>query len=197
MRADALVRATILASGRVDQWNSPRRVTSNLEDLPKYYRDKVARSLVVEGQHLRAATSPSPNNQREFDIWFHPEVVGTNPRFTSTVLHELCHGYLGVEKGHNEQWRRLHARVLYHYHWTVGSIDHWPALVDLANWSYTKRGKSESTRDFLKRISADKDRWIRQADENQQKVNDIWCKMMNLDWVRKPPSPRQRKSQDS
>jgi len=193
-KADSLVRATILAGGRVDTWNTLRRVTSDLNDLPKYYRDKVTRSLEMEGSLLRAACNPSPNNSMEFDIWVNPDVVDETDRFRATILHELCHGYIGVGKGHNEQWRRLHARVLYHYHYTVHTVDNWPALVDLANWSYTKRGKSETTKDFLKRIHTDKERWIRQADEDQQKVNDTWCKMMNPEWTKSPNSQRPRQS---
>lgn len=176
-RADALVRATLLASGRIDVWNTVRRVTSDLNELPKFYRDKVTRSLELEGDMLRAAASPSPNNRLEFDLWFNPAVVDNGDRFRATILHEICHGYIGVEKGHTEQWRRLYARVLFHYHYTVASIDHWQALVDLSNWSYTKRGKSESTRDFLKRINADKERWVLQANEERDRVRDTWNRM--------------------
>lgn len=194
-RADNLVRATILAGGKVETWNSVRRVTSDLRDIPKTYRDKVARELDVQKGLLRAACNPSPYNDHEFDIWVNPEVVGDSQRFRATVLHELCHGYRNVWEGHDVQWRRLHARVLFHYHYTVHSIDHWPALVDLANWSYTKRGKSESTGDFLKRIAADKEKWIKQAEEDQQRVNDLWCSITNPGWTRSTPtSKRMRKS---
>ena len=172
-----MVRATILAQGRVDQWNSARRVTSDLEDLPKYYRDKVTRSLEQEGDNLRAATSPSPNNGTEFDLWFNPQHVENTPRFRATVLHELCHGYIGVGKSHNDQWRRLYTRVLCHYDATVAEIDCWPSLVDLANWRYTKRGRTEATKDFLKRINADKSRWLEQASQEADKVDGLWVKM--------------------
>ncbi len=175
-RADALVRATLLAGGRVDIWNTPRRVTSSIEDLPKFYRDKVTRCL-NEGEMLRGASNPSPNNRHEFDLWFNPDIVGTTDRFQATVLHELCHGYVGVEKGHESPWRRLYARTLFHHHHAVAPIEHRSSLVDLANWSYTKRAKSETTAQFLARIHLDRAVWFDQAEHEHDRVKQAWTKM--------------------
>lgn len=176
-RADALVRATILASGRVDTWNSIRRVTSDSLHLAKSDRDKVTRSIDENGERLRAATIPCQHSATEYDLWFNPDVVDDTGRFRATVVHELCHAYLGVECGHQERWRRLYARTLYHYHFAVEPIDHWHSLVDLANWTYTKKTKSESTNQFLRRIHGDKEKWIRQANEEFDRVADIWTRM--------------------
>lgn len=176
-RLDHLVKAVILSSGPVDTWHTIRRVTSDLNDLPKSYRDKVTRALELEGELLRAICSPSPNNDYEFDLWFNPAVLDNTSRFQATILHELCHGYIGVDKGHNDQWRRLYTRTLFHYHNQVAPIDHYISLVDLSNWRYTKRGKSETSRQFLKRINSDKTRWLQQADEERDRVRDIWKRM--------------------
>lgn len=176
-RADTLVRATILASGRVDQWNSVRRVTSDPAHLAKSDRDKVTRSVDTNGERLRAATIPCQHSATEFDLWFNPDVINMSDRFKATVIHELCHVYLGVEQGHQERWRRLYARTLYHYHFSVEPINHWHSLVDLANWTYTKRAKSESSSQFLRRINGDKEKWIRHANDEHDRVTDIWNRM--------------------
>jgi predicted SprT family Zn-dependent metalloprotease len=176
-RADALVRATILASGRVDQWNSIRRVTSDSLHLAKSDRDKVARSIDTNGERLRAATIPCQHSATEYDLWFNPDVVNGSDRFTATVIHELCHVYLGVEHGHQERWRRLYARTLYHHHFAVNPIDHWHSLVDLSNWTYTKRSKSESSGQFLRRINGDKEKWIRHANDEHDRVAGLWTRM--------------------
>jgi hypothetical protein len=178
-RADALVRATLLASGRVDQWNSVRRVTSDPQHLAKSDRDKVTRSIDTNGERLRAATIPCQHSAYEFDLWFNPDVVDGTDRFKATVIHELCHVYLGVEFGHQERWRRLYARALYHHHFSVEPIDHWHSLVDLANWTYTKRSKSESSGQFLRRINGDKEKWIRHANDEHDRVAEIWNRMMS------------------
>jgi hypothetical protein len=176
-RADALVRATVLASGRVETWNSIRLVTSDLTHLPKSDRDRVASAASKDGTFFRACCLPCAHNEYEADLWFNPLIVDGSDRFRATVLHELCHVYLGVKAEHGDRWRRLYARVLYHYHYEVSPINHWHSLVTLANWSYTKRGKSESSGQLLRRINGDKEKWIRQANEEHDKVIETWTKM--------------------
>jgi predicted SprT family Zn-dependent metalloprotease len=176
-RADSLVRATILASGRVDQWNSVRLVTSDLNRLPKSDRDRVASAASKDGTFFRACCLPCTHNQYESDLWFNPAVVDGSDRFRATVLHELCHVHVGVSAGHGDRWRRLYARVLYHYHFEVSPINHWHSLVTLANWSYTKRSRSESTGQFMRRINGDKEKWIRQANDEHDRVMEIWTRM--------------------
>lgn len=194
-RIDAIVRATVLASGTVHTWNSPRRVTTDPMDLSKAHRVKVAEFLNQPGE-IRGVTFTCENNDYEFDIWINPAVVqADNPNFRSTLLHELCHGYRGAGKGHDPAWRRLYARALFHYHYASYTIDHYISLVDLANWRYTKRGKTETSGDFLKRINHDRETWLRQADDEHEKVHDIWAKMLDPNWTRQPASPRQKRSQ--
>lgn len=174
---DALVRATFLASGRIDQWHSVRRVTTDIDDLERVRRPVVAQSLSEPGE-IRGFTFTSTYNPSEFDLWLNPSVVDTaNPNFRATLIHELCHGYLGTKHGHDKVWRRLYTRVLFHYHHAVSPIDHHIALVDLANWRYTKRAKSENTAQFLKRINADRESWIVQASHEFDRVKDTWKRM--------------------
>ncbi len=171
------MRATLLAHGKLETWNTPRRVTTDVRDLDRVRHPVVARCLSETGI-TRAITFTSTHNRHEFDIWINPDVVEPeNPNFSATVLHELCHGYLGTEKEHNKTWRRLYARVLFHYDHAISPIDHHPALVDLANWRYTKRSKTETTSQFLKRINADRDTWLRQAEDEMERVEATWKRM--------------------
>ncbi|MFN2638063.1 MAG: SprT-like domain-containing protein, partial [Gemmatimonadaceae bacterium] len=176
-RADALVRATLLATGRVDTWNSVRRVTTDVQDLERVRRHVVTRSLSQTGS-VRGITFEAQHNRHEFDMWLNPDAVTEdNSNFRATLVHELCHVYLGTSRGHDKVWRRLYARALFHYHHAVSPIDHHIALVDLNNWRYTKRAKSENTAQFLKRINADREDWIVQASHEFEKVNETWKRM--------------------
>lgn len=188
-QAKSLVRATVIASGNAGPWwNSPRRITSDHQSLPKAHRAKVADFLEQPGE-IRAVTFLSQNNDMEFDIWFNPELVKPeDPNFRATVIHELCHGYRGVGKGHDQAWRRLYAKSLFHYHHLVHTIEHHIALVDLTNWRYTKRGRTEKTGQFLKRINDDREIWLRQAYEELDQVQELWMKL-------RPDSKLQKRSQ--
>lgn len=178
-KLDALVRATLLASGRVETWNSVRRVTTNIDDLERVRRHVVTQSLSTQGE-LRGITFASTHNGSEFDVWINPSIVDAdNPNFRATVIHELCHVYLGTKRGHDKTWRRLYARALFHYHHVVSLIEHYKALVDMTNWRYTKRAKSESTSEFLRRINTDREAWIVQAVSELERVEECWNRMMS------------------
>lgn len=175
-RADALVRATLLADGRVDTWMSLRRVTTKVEDLETIRRPVVTRHL--EKGNIRGFTFTATHNEHEVDLWFHSGWVDpVNPNFRASILHELCHAYLGTRKGHDKTWRRLYARCLFHYHHAVYPIEHHMSLVDLNNWIYTKRGKQETTNQFLKRINADREAWVIQASHEFERVKETWKRM--------------------
>lgn len=176
--ADKLVRAAILARGRVQNWNSLRKVTTVSRDVPTKHRHRIDEGLNSPTEVLHAITLVCPHNEYEFDLWINPVVVHpTKGNFRATILHELCHGYLGVARGHDSSWRRLYARVLFHYHTQVYAIDHYESLVTLANWSYTKRTKSETTSHFVKRIDLDKKIWLDEAKTEAQQVADIYARM--------------------
>jgi hypothetical protein len=153
-RIDRVVRATILANGRVNTWNSPRLVTTNNKALHKRHT-----AVCEEGANndVRAICFRCTHNPHEFDIWVNPILTSHDVHYRVTLLHELCHGYIGPEKGHGGQWRRLFARALIHYSNQEHTIDFCSSLVDLANWTYTKRGRSETTDQFLSRIKRDKE----------------------------------------
>lgn len=176
---DALVKATVLASGRVGTWNTVRRVTSDPMDLAKAHRVKVS-ELLAAPEEIRGIAFTCQNNVNEFDLWINPGIVDSdNSNFRATVVHELCHGYRGTGKGHDPVWRRLYARSLFHYDAQVHTINHHSSLVDLSNWRYTKRGKTETTPQFLKRINADRDKWRAQAEDESEQVGTIWKRMIS------------------
>lgn len=176
-RLDRIVRAVILSSGRVEVWNTPRRVTTDSKDLAPAHRSVVARSMSETGD-FRGLCFTCTNNPLEFDLWFNPAIVDRyNSNFWATVIHELCHGYLGTQHGHDQVWRRLYARALFHCHHEVHAIDHHVSLVDMANWRYTKRAKSETSAQFLKRINKDRAKWIATGFEQADRVAEIYKRM--------------------
>jgi len=171
--ADRLVRSVFLAPGRVETWNTLRRVTTEPKDVSALYRKEIyERSLDTQ---LRAACVPVEHNGYEFDIWFNPAIVSaTDQSFKATIAHELCHGYLGTHRGHQRSWRRFYVRSLWHYNRQVEPISHLESLVDLMFWRYTKRMDGERTKDFLKRIRLDRDDTLAYAETESDKVAQIF-----------------------
>lgn len=145
-KADRLVRAVLLQSGRADL-TAPRLVTSDskrlLPDNKAYLRDHTV-SLGVCFQ-----------DGDNFDIWISPSYIDpTKDLYIDTVLHELCHGYLGLYN-HNQRWKRFYGRVLYQYHALVKPIDI-EGLITTALDRYTKQGQDESYPKYLARLDQEK-----------------------------------------
>ncbi len=172
--SDRLVRSVFLSSGRGDIWNSLRRVSTDTKDVSPLYRREIHEKALGPA-HLRAACIPVQHNGYEFDIWVNADIVSsTDEPFKATLLHELCHGYLGTHKGHERSWRRLYARTLYHYHRQIHPLNHIDSLVDLAFWRYTKRVEGERTKDFLKRLAQDKDDTMDYARAEEERVQRVF-----------------------
>lgn len=64
--------------------------------------------------------------QEAFKIWMNPELAPDSLLFEMTILHELCHGYLGPGTMHNRLWRRYYGVVLSMYSALVN-----PKLLDV------------------------------------------------------------------
>lgn len=172
--ADRLVRSVFMAPGRVDVWNSLRRVTTDPKDVSVHYRKEIY-ERASQTTHLRAACVPVSHNAYEFDLWINPAIVSsTDEPFKATLLHELCHGYLGSHKGHERDWRRFYTRTLYHYHRQVHPLEHLESLVDLVFWRYTNRVKDERTHEFLQRIRRDKQDAMTYAESEAYRVQQIF-----------------------
>lgn len=165
-RLNQTLRCTILANGRVDSWNSPRVVTTDLSKLSKRYRTVCS----TQGDGTNAICFTCDHNPHEFDIWVNPERDIRSESYRVTLLHELTHGYLGTTKGHNAQWRSLFARTLWHYSEHYYSLECLKSYVDLAYYRYTKRGKTESSKQFLERIQQDRDLTFKAAEREHSRV---------------------------
>lgn len=172
--ADRLVRSVFMAPGRVEVWNSLRRVTTDPREVSSEYREEIYEQANSSAL-LRAACIPVQQNSYEFDLWVNPAIVSaTDEPFKATLVHELCHGYLGTSNGHERPWRRFYTRALYHYHRQIHPLEHLDSLVDLVFWRYTKRGKDERTHEFLKRIRQDKQDAIAYAELEADRVQQIF-----------------------
>lgn len=56
---------------------------------------------------------PDPDPEK-FHIWMNPAFKLPYFKFYMVLLHELTHGYAGMQYGHNSHWRRWYYRVLWH-----------------------------------------------------------------------------------
>lgn len=50
-----------------------------------------------------------------FKVWLNPSLEPHSLLFELTLIHELCHGYLGSDKMHNAEWRAYFGKVLILY----------------------------------------------------------------------------------
>jgi hypothetical protein len=50
-----------------------------------------------------------------FKIWLNPSLEPHSVLFELTLIHELCHGYLGSKKMHNAEWRAYYGKAVILY----------------------------------------------------------------------------------
>lgn len=146
IQADRIVRAVLLHSGRVDVY-SPDLVTCEEEDFSesekKYIRENPG-SLGVCFKNHKVDT---------FDIWISPAFKSDSNAYKDTILHELCHGYLGAYK-HGHRWLRFFGRVLYAYDTIVEPISRETQLPN-ALLRYMKQHSDEGYGKYMDRIDTE------------------------------------------
>jgi hypothetical protein len=106
--ADRVVRAVLLRSGKALNIYMPGLVTSDQEQLAP--KDK---SYILDNPSSLGVCFKD-NDSNSFDIWVSPSFDPNHIGYKDTVLHELCHGYLGAYK-HSHRWLRFFGRVLCAY----------------------------------------------------------------------------------
>lgn len=152
-RANRLVRSVLLQSKqrRSQVSNYLHCATSNIELLAEENQEYVLSNPEVLGASFA--------HDSRFDIWLSPAYyVVDNDIYIDTLLHELCHGYLGVSTTcyHNQRWKRFFGRVLHHYHLVVRPLD-----LDMLRTTmlkrYTKQGADENYVKYLNRIDLELD----------------------------------------
>lgn len=146
-KAERLVRAVLLQSGRAQQ-RSLRLVTSDPALLQSENRDYVEASSDALGVCF------GHEEDQVFDIWLSPAYTDySNDLFHDTILHELCHGHLGLYK-HNQRFRRFFSRVLFHYNDLVSPIDYSKQISDTVR-RYTDQRADESLSKYVDRMYAE------------------------------------------
>jgi hypothetical protein len=103
-----VARATYLLSGDRTKIPYLNLLTDVWEEMPEY-RDRVAKDSTVglccaRGSQIKA-----------FDIWLHPNFIDNAEGPEITFMHELAHGFTGLDYGHQLYWRRFFTRLVYHY----------------------------------------------------------------------------------
>lgn len=173
MDADRLVRAVVLSNGRGAPIHFPRLVTHKRDtfdsDLPEYLKTA---GDGLDGQ-ARGRGSQAP-----FDMWINPKLDTSTAIFHETLLHELCHGYVGTDHGHERNWRQFFSRAIWHYNELVSPVSLSPGKrVEAMLKTYTRRTKSEQDSDLGIRLAGDKILFQRDTKAEKGRIYDLFNRM--------------------
>lgn len=165
-KANALVKAVLIAGGRADI-KIPGIITSDerrlLPDNREYVKDHPECLGVCFG------------DAHTFDIWISPQYSDTTSDiYRDTLLHELCHGNLGLYT-HNQRWRRFFGRVLFAYDALVHPIPVSSLLETTLN-RYTLIGRDESYSKYLERLHEEMDSIEKSAINERDQVSYLFSK---------------------
>jgi hypothetical protein len=165
-QANCLVKSVLVSGGRVDL-KVPGVVTSDagllLPDNREYVEDHPECLGVCFG------------DANSFDIWISPQYSNTSSDiYRDTLLHELCHGNLGLYT-HNQRWRRFFGRVLFAYDALVYPISV-SSLLEATLNRYTLIGRDESYSKYLERIHEEMDSIEKSAVNERDQVIYLFTK---------------------
>lgn len=162
-KADRLVRATLRRNGP-----QLRLITSDSAELTPTDRDYVQQNTDCLGVCF--------SEDDVFDIWISPSLKDpSNSFYRDTVLHELCHGYLG-EYTHNVRWRRFFGKILYHYSDLVYPLKVNPQVSRMIT-RYTRTGKTETASEYRLRREYEHGSIALQAMEEVTHVSRVFTRM--------------------
>jgi hypothetical protein len=101
---------------------------NNAQGYSKYSLGQISTKVVgLSGTdaHYIASNSNNPahplngicshNGSGYFKIWLNPVMKPHSLLFELTLIHELCHGYLGPGKMHNAEWRAFYGKAVIMY----------------------------------------------------------------------------------
>lgn len=83
-------------------------VTSSVAQSPQAFWDYLNKTDSL-GVSMKAE-----GETEKFHIWITPSYKQPLFKFYMTLVHELVHGYAGMQYGHNAHWRRWFYRTLWH-----------------------------------------------------------------------------------
>lgn len=86
-----------------------KTVSNNWTDLPEIHHGYLAKC-----QSLGVAMTAPAEEHGDFHLWMTPQWETASQSFYNTLVHELVHGYAGLQYGHNAHWRRWLYRVRWH-----------------------------------------------------------------------------------
>lgn len=170
--ADRLVRATLISQGRVPSQN---RLVTITQDWGKLKRQDREYAKANNGTDAICFVGSRPET---FDVWVNPNLNPDTAYFRETLVHELCHGYVGIAYGHRPRWRNFFARTLSHYDTLVSPVDMNSARRIEENFEfYTKPSKSESDEALGMRLFADQQSVMRDIVSEMHRVYDLFDRM--------------------
>lgn len=171
-KANRIVKAVLLRSGRAEVY-APNLLTSDANQL-----NPIDQTYLVDNPESLGVCFKETNSNT-FDIWVTPAFRTNSDWYRTTVLHELCHGYLGLYV-HNHRWRRFFGRVLYHYQAIVQPIG-METLLPNAIRRDTEQGRDESWPKYLTRIEMEQTAIEKIAVDELDEVFDMYNRLTRRD----------------
>src|SRR5690606_7376596 len=107
-----VVKATALLSRNRNWTRMPTLVTDDATLLVKPKQQYVASKLKAYDGKLYGVTW-STRNVEGYQMWLNPKM--TPKRMVMTTLHELCHAMVATGTSHDESFRKLLTRAMYHW----------------------------------------------------------------------------------
>jgi len=118
-RMEDVVKTAALIS-RNRNWNRDATlVTDGVAYLEKDKRQYVANRLKQYAGGLWGVTW-SRRNDRDYQMWLNPELEQNRTDQEQTTLHELCHAMVATGTSHDESFRKLLHRSLWHWNELMG-----------------------------------------------------------------------------
>jgi hypothetical protein len=138
-RLEDVVKAAALLSRNRNWTRQPTLVTDDIAKLVKPKQEYVVSRLKTYDGKLYGVTW-STRNVEGYQMWLNPKL--SPKRQVSTTLHELCHAMVATGTSHDESFRKLLTRVMYH----------WNELTD-SGWDVPKFGRGLIRRYTVRRAN--------------------------------------------
>jgi hypothetical protein len=178
-----VVRATALLSRNKNAVRRATLVTDDFTELQSETKQHYVAARVVS-QGLLGVTW-SEWAVLSFTIWINPTLAPQVPdgrwmpeAQMTTVIHELCHAFVANGTSHDESFRKLYHRAIYHWNVLRNDIywDVWQAGYNTVE-RYTRRvvddRRYESMDDYLSRIEGECNRAQRMAEKEHGQLRGV------------------------
>jgi hypothetical protein len=166
-RMEEVVRTCAFLSRNKNAYRIAQVVTDDITKLSSNQSAYVHERLDT-GINLRGVTWTN-QNQQPYTIWLNP---GDDDR-SVTTLHELCHAFVATGTSHDETFRKLYHRALFHWDRLTNAGWRTDAMSYEVIQRYTVQGRWEDEEDYRRRCNLEFDRNATMAMREQVRVETI------------------------